>query len=361
MLIKIAKQASSLLPMLLATLITTAIVGPCYAEPALLVSAVQVQSKPDTETFSLSGGINARDAVGLSFPMGGRILLVTVREGDKVEQGQVLAQLESVQQEQALLSAEAALTAANADLSQAEEEFKRQEAFLERGATTRIRRDEAQRLFYISKANVERATAELDRARKAYDDTFLRAPQAGVVIDRLADPGEVLSAAYPVLELALGEAFDAVFNVPELMPAKLPDDFTVSLALIKKPEVTFSGQVRKVSPLVDSKSGTVEVSVGVDNPPSGVSYGDAVRAKITHPVPARMTIPYTALTAYKDSAAVWVIDPETLTVTLVPITVAQHLDGLVIVSSGLEESALVVTSGAQLLYPGRSIKLKVGE
>jgi RND family efflux transporter MFP subunit len=361
MLFNLAKLVRVARPLMLATFLAIEIAGPGHADSPLLVDSVRVQSKPAIETFSLSGEIVARDAVGLSFPMGGRILLVTVREGDKVKQGQILAQLESVQQEQALLSAEAALTATKADLRQAEEEFKRQEAFLERGATTRIRRDEAERLFYISKANIERANAELDRARKAYDDTFLRAPESGVIIDRLADPGEVLSAAHPVLELALGEAFDAVFNVPELLPAKLPDDFTVSLTLIENPEVTFSGQVRKVSPLVDSKSGTVEVSVGVDTPPSEVSYGDAVRARITRPVPPRMTIPYTALVAYKDGAAVWIIDPETLTVALVPITLAQHLDGLAIVSGGLEESALVVTSGAQLLYPGRSIKLKVGE
>lgn len=361
MLFEFTKLVRVARPIMLSTLLAVAITGPVLAYSSLLVSAVRVQSKPAIETFSLSGGIVARNAVGLSFPMGGRILLVTVREGDKVEKGHVLAQLESVQQKQALLSAEAAQTAAEADLLQAEEEFKRQEAFLERGATTRTRRDEAERLFYIGKANVERATAELDQARKAYDDTFLRAPESGVIIDRLVDPGEVLSAASPVLELALGDTLDAVLNVPERMPAKLPDDFTVSLALIENPKVTFTGQVRKVSPLVDSKSGTVEVSVGIDNPPSEVSYGDAVRARITRPVPSRMTIPYTALVAYKDGAAVWVIDPETLTVDLVPITVAQHLDGLVIVSSGLEEAALVVTSGAQLLYPGRSIKLKVGE
>jgi len=361
MLFEFAKLVRVVWPTLLASLLAVAIPGPVLAGSPLLVSAVRVQSKPAIETFSLSGEIVARNAVGLSFPMGGRILSVTVREGDKVEKGQVLAQLESVQQEQALLSAEAGQTAAKADLLQAEEEFKRQEAFLERGATTRIRHDEAERLFYISKANVKRATAELDRARKAYDDTFLRAAESGLITKRLADPGEVVSAAYPVLELALGEAFDAVFNVPELLPAKLSDDFTVLLTLIENPEVVFSGQVRKVSPLVDSKSGTVEVSIGVDNPPAEVSYGDAVRAKITRPVPPRMTIPYTALVAYKDGTAVWVIDPETLTVSLVPITVAQHLDGMVIVSGGLEETALVVTSGAQLLYPGRSIKLKVDE
>ncbi len=348
-------------PVMLAILVAASISTPGNAGTPLLVSAVQVQSKPATETFSLSGEIVARDAVGLSFPMGGRILSVTVREGDKVEQGQILAQLESVQQEQTLLSAEAAVTAAKADLRQAEEEFKRQEAFLERGATTRIRRDESQRLYFISKANVERAAAELNRARKAYDDTFLRAPQTGVIIDRLADPGEVLSAAHPVLELALGEAIDAVFNVPELMPAKLPDDFTVSLALIENPKVKFAGKIRKISPLVNAKSGTVEVSVGVDNPPAGVRFGDAVRAIITRPVPPRMTIPYTALVAYKEGTAVWVIDPATLSVTLAPIKLAKHLDGLVIVSDGLAESTLIATSGAQLLYQGRSVKLKEGK
>jgi len=335
--------------------------GPLHAEQALAVQTILVKTEPGQETFSLTGEIVARDEVGLSFPMGGRIMSILVREGDHVTKGQELARLESVQQEQALRGAEAALGAAQADLLQAKEEFERQDVFLQRGATTRIRRDEAERRFRIAEASVEQTQADLDRARKTYEDTFLRAGADGIIIDRLADPGEVIAGAHPILQLALGAAMDAVFNAPEAMPTRVPDELVVSLALVDKPDIRFQGRIRKVSPLVDPRRGTIEVSVGITNPPKEVSYGAAVRARVSLPLPAQIIAPYSALSVSGDSPAVWLVDSETNTVFLKPINIARYSDGKMIVSAGLSPGDRVVTTGAQLLFPGRIVRLIGGE
>jgi len=340
---------------------TGAFPGPARAEPPLLVHSVVAKMASDQQVLSLIGEIVAREDVGLSFPMGGRILSVSVREGDQVVQGQELARLESVQQEQVLLGVEAALDAAKADEFQAKEEFEREDKFLKRGATTRIRRDEAERRYSIAQANIERATAELNRAHKAYDDTYLYASGDGIVIDRLADPGEVVTGARPVLELALGLALDAVFDAPESMPTTDPTGLTISLALIEEPTITFTGSVRKVSPLVDPRKGTVEVTLGINQPPREANYGDAVRGEFIATGPPRIAVPYSVLTAVGDSPAVWVIDPETSMVSLAPIKVARYTDRHVIVESGIVPGQRVVTSGTQLLYPGRIVRLKEDE
>jgi RND family efflux transporter MFP subunit len=285
-----------------------------------------------------------------------------VRKGDRVKQGQELAHLESVQQEQALIGVKAALEAAQADLFQAKEEFERQDRFLERGATTRIRRDEAERRYRISQANVERAEAELRRAQKTFDDTFLYASTDGTVIERMADPGEVVTGAHPILELAQGEAVDAVFDAPEALPvAGLEIDLNkiaIDLVLIDKPEVRFTGSVRKVSPLVDPRKGTVEVSIGVDQPPQETLYGDAVRGIFVVTGPRRIILPYSALTAVDQGPAVWVVDPDTMTVSLQPITIARYTDNRIVTEGGVEPGARIVTSAVQLLYPGRIVRLK---
>jgi len=332
--------------------------GPARAEPPLLVQAVQAEMVADKQVLTLIGEIVAREQVGLSFPMGGRILSIQVRKGDHVQKGQELARLESVQQAQALLGVEASLDAAQADLFQAKEEFEREDMSLKRGATTRIRRDEAERRYSIAQANVQRATAELKRAHKTYDDTFLFASSAGIVIDRLADPGEVVTGARPILELALGRDLDAVFDAPEAMPTVSPMDIRINLTLIDKPGVTFSGSARKISPLVDPRKGTVEVSIGLDEPPQEAIFGDAVRANIVVHGPPRIVVPYSALTAVSDDPAVWVIDPQTQAVQLLPITIDRYSDSHVIVASGIKPGDLIVTTGTQLLYPGRIIRRK---
>jgi len=331
--------------------------APALAQQALPVETVQIQPELGLETLSLTGQIIARDEVGLSFPMGGRIMSILVREGDHVQTGQELARLESVQQEQAMRGAEAALNAAQADLFQAKEEFERQEVFLQRGATTRIRRDEAERRFRIAEASVEQAQADLNRARKAFEDTFLRASADGVITARLADPGEVIAGAHPVLKLALGTAIDAVFDTPEALPTRIPRDLTITLSLIDNPEVRFQGHIRKVSPLVDPRRGTIEVSVGVDSPPDQVTYGAAVKASIAIPHPDQIIVPYSALSAINSTPAVWVVNPDTMRATLTPIGIARYSDGTIMVSDGLETGDIIVTSGAQLLYPGRLVRL----
>jgi len=330
---------------------------PTFAEQAFPVTTVEIRPVTGLETRLLTGGIVARDEVGLSFPMGGRIMSIFVREGDQVQKGLELARLESVQQEQALRGAEAALNAAQADLIQAKEDFERQDVFLQRGATTRIRRDEAERRFRITEASVERAQADLNRARKAYNDTFLRASATGVITARLADPGEVVAGAHPVLKLALGTAIDAVFDAPEALPTRIPKNLDIMLSLIDNPDVRFHGHVRKVSPLVDPVRGTVEVSVGVDAPPKQVRYGVAVRARIAIPLPEQIIVPYSALSASGNSPAVWVVDPDTLCATLKPVNIARYMDGRIVISNGLKTGDIVVTSGAQLLYPGRVVRL----
>jgi len=335
--------------------------GPIQAEQALPVETVQITPQPGMETLSLAGQIIARDEVGLSFPMGGRIMSILVREGDHVQKGQELARLESVQQEQAMRGAEAALNAAQADLFQVKEEFERQEVFLARGASTRIRRDEAERFYRIAEAGVERAQADLNRARKTYEDTFLRASEDGIITARLADPGEVIAGANPVLKLALGAAMDAVFDAPESLPTRIPANLPISLTLLDNPDVTFQGHVRKVSPLVDPRRGTIVVSIGVDTPPKQVSYGAAVRIGIDIPHPAQIIVPYSALSASGALPAVWLVDADTLRVTLTPITILRYSDGEIIVSEGLEAGNIVVTNGAQLLYPGRLVRLAGGK
>ncbi|MBV1927810.1 MAG: efflux RND transporter periplasmic adaptor subunit, partial [Rhodobacteraceae bacterium] len=331
--------------------------GPASAEQPLLVESVQAEMEADQQILSLIGEIVAREEVGLSFPMGGRILSISVRKGDKIAKGQELARLESVQQKQALLGVEAALEAAQADLFQAKEEFEREDTFLDRGATTRIRRDESERRFRIAQANVERATAELKQAQKTHDDTFLYASAAGIVIDRLADPGEVVTGARPILKLALGKALDAIFDAPEAMPVTDSAGPKIGLVLLDKPGITFTGSVRKVSPLVDPQKGTVEVTLGIDQPPEEANYGDAVRGIFQVVGPPRIILPYSVLTAVGQTPAVWVIDPETHVVNLSPINIARYTDGHVIIDGGINPGERVVTTGTQLLYPGRIVRL----
>ncbi len=329
---------------------------PAVAEEPLVVELVTANSAPDILSHSLTGEVVARDKLSASFPTGGRVAEVLFQEGDLVAEGTPLARMDSVQQEQALRAAEAGLSTAEADYRQAIEDFDRQETLLERGATTRTSRDSAEDALRIAEGVLSQARADLDRAKKALEDTVLLAPTDATVIDRMVEPGQVVGAAQPVMELALGEEIDAIFNVPEVLLTRDMKLEAIDLVLIEGPSEHFTGYLREISPLVDLKTGTVKVTISVLDPPENMAYGDAVRGTGWMQGGHFISLPYTALTATAKGPAVWIVDPETMAVSIRQITVDRFTTEQIIVAGGLEEGALVVSKGAQLLFPGRIVR-----
>jgi len=332
-------------------------------EPPLAVEIVIVTTTTQAHEDRLTGEIVARDSLSAAFPASGRIESVSVEAGDRVAAGAELARIESVQQQQALRAAEAGMSTAAADRAQAAEDRTRQDTLFARGATTRIARDTAEDALRIADGVLAQARADFDRARKALDDTVLSAPAAATVIARMVDPGQVVGAAQPAITLAIGEGFDAVFAVPEVLvtgtDAAAP---RITLELLDRAAPAFGGTVREVSPLVDPASGTVAVTVTVTDPPAGLTFGDAVRGTARREGAARIALPARALTATASGPAVWQVDPASGAVHLVPVSIERHETDLVILApeagskAGLEVGAAVVGAGSHLLYPGRIVR-----
>ena len=199
---------------LLRTIITSCFCATAAAaESPLVVDLLTVTKVTDIQKHALTGEIVARDELSASFPTGGRVAEVLVEEGDVVAIGATLVRMDSVQQQQALRAAEAGMSTASADHRQAVEDLERQATLLERGATTRISRDTAEDAVRITEGALTQALSDLERAEKALADTVLLAPKAATIIERMVEAGQVVGAAQPVLELALGGQIDAVFNV----------------------------------------------------------------------------------------------------------------------------------------------------
>ena len=107
----------------------------------------------------------------------------------------------------------------------------------------------------------------------------------------------------------------------------------------------------------DPARGTIEVTVVLDEPVPGLTYGDAVRGSTTATDPARIALPWPAISSNASGPTVWIVDPATQTVSERQITVDRYSEGQVLVTDGLEPGEIVVTRGAHLLYPGRQVRI----
>ncbi|WP_420407324.1 efflux RND transporter periplasmic adaptor subunit [Hoeflea sp.] len=348
-----AKPCISLLLLLAAT--SGAVLAPAEAQEPLAVNIVEAETTSQQRRTSLTGEIQASQSLMAAFPIGGRVTEVMVELGAKVEQGEALAQLDSIQQELAVRAAEAGLVTARADHVQAKEEFDRADALLSSGAGTRATRDAAEDQLRAAEGALAQAEAELDRARKALLDTVLRAPSSSTVIQRMIEPGQIIGAAQPALELALNNGLEAIFEFSEAMLIEGAPS-VIELSQLSSPQDSFEGVVSEISPLVDARTGTVAVKVAIPNPPDGITYGDPVRGTASRSQGELVSLPFAAMTASVDGPAVWKVDPQTMKVSLHNVEVERYATGEVFLTEGVEQGEWIVTRGAQLLYPGRIVR-----
>jgi RND family efflux transporter MFP subunit len=275
--------------------------------------------------------------------------------GAHVNAGDVLARLDPAEQQADLDAATAGVAAAEAQLRVAQATFDRQDALLSSGFTTHVAYDRAQEQLRTAQSTLESAKAELGRAREALGDTELRARADGMITARNLELGHVVQAAQSVFTLAQDGERDAVFDVPESMFFGDVEHGQVSLARVSEPDVTATGYVREISPAVDPKSSTVRVKVAIQNPPPAMALGSAIAGSAATRRAREITLPWTALTAVGSNPAVWVVDPNTKSALLRPVTIGAYEAGSVLIRAGLEPGDRVVVDGGKLLSSGQPV------
>ena len=321
------------------------------------VRTVTVDSQADGEIVSFTGQIRAKDQVNLAFRIGGRMIERRAGMGQSIAPGEVVARLDSQDEQNSLRSAEAALASAQAALTQAKLSFGRQQELLKNGWTPKAKFDDAQEALRTAQAQVDSAEAQLRLAQDRLGYTVLRADGPGAVTATGADAGEVIQAGQMVVRLAGTTRLDAVFDVPEQLIRSGPRNPDVALALADDPQVRATGHVREVAPQADTATRTFQVKVAIEAPPEAMKLGATVTGRIRLPAPEGLAVPASALTEGDGRPAVWVVDRQTDTVSLRAVDVARYDPSAVVVSRGLERGDIVVTAGVQMLRPGQKVRL----
>jgi RND family efflux transporter MFP subunit len=330
------------------------------APQARPVRTITVEQRAGGEIVSLTGQVRAKDQASLAFRLDGRMIERLVNVGDVVAAGQIVARLEPQIQRSALRSAEANLSSIEAQLNEARITFWRQQELLKAGWTSRANFDKAQHSFETLQARVDAARAQVRIAQEQLGYAALSADASGAVTAVGAEPGEVVNAGRMIIQIARQGGRDAVFDVPEQLMRTGPRDPAVEIALTNDPQVKTTGRVREVSPQADPATRTFQVKVGITDPPEAMRLGGTVTGRITLSAPTGMEIPASALTKIDGGPAVWIVDPQSQTVTLRTVHVLRYDPATVVISQGLETGDRVVTAGAQTLRPGQKVQLVGG-
>jgi RND family efflux transporter MFP subunit len=321
------------------------------------VRALKVERRDTGVPVTLTGRIAAEDEVSLAFRISGRMIKMDVNVGDRLTPGQVVAQLDSVNEQNALRTARANLTAAEGQLTQARNHFERQDTLLKQGWTTRVIHEQATQALQTAESQVEAAEAQLKTAQDLVGFTELKADAPGVVTAIGPRAGEVVQIGQMIARVARQDGRDAVFDVPAQLIRAAPSDPLITVSLSDDPKVTAEGRVREVAPQANPVTRTFEVKVGLTNPPEAMRLGATVVGRMELAAVSVFEIPASALTRSNDQAAVWIVDPKKNTVAMRNVDVVRFDQNQVSVGYGLENGDIIVTAGVQALHPGQQVRL----
>ena len=325
------------------------------AAPDRPVRTTTVKLHQAVELIVLTGHIRAREEIKLGFLIDGKLTERPVKVGDRVRLNQLVARLDPADQQDALRANEADVSAAQANLAQANNN----ESRLRRNSASNDQLDQAVQQVKAAQAQVDAAEAKLKIGQNRLSYTELTSSAAGVVIATGAEPGEVVRAGQPIAVIARSNLKDAVFNVPpQLMYVKgVSIDSPVEVTLSENKDISSKGQIREIAPQTDAATRTIEVKIALSDPPADMRLGSTVTGQLATPADQIIEVPGTALTEANGLPAVWTVDPANKTVSLQSVKVSRYEPGSVVIAQGLHEGDTVVTAGVQALRPGQKVRL----
>jgi multidrug efflux system membrane fusion protein len=301
-----------------------------------------------------AGEVRAREEPPLAFRVPGKLSRRLVDAGSRVRAGQPLAELDPSDARLQSEASRAALVTAESDLALAKAEMERYQNLADRQLVSRSLYDARVAQLKAAQARVRQARAQLSASGNQVEYSVLRAPQDGVISQRLAEAGQVVAAGQAVFLLAADGEREVAISVPEQGLARFAVGRELAVELWARPGERFPGTVRELAPAADAATRTFAARVTF-SAPEGAELGQSARVYARVDGDARPQLPLSALTQKDGQAAVWVVDPNTRRVHLRRIAVGAYGEDGVPVLSGLRVDEWVVAAGAHLLVEGEKI------
>jgi RND family efflux transporter MFP subunit len=345
---------------------------------------VQVYPSQKYTLLNATGYVVPQRKASVASKATGRLEWLGVAEGTVVRAGQVIARLENndvvATRDQAAANVQVArsqLTQAEAELADAERELARArglaaQKFISQASVDQAlaRHDKARAGVAGARAAIGAAEASLRATEIAVEYTLIRAPFDGVVLQKFANIGDVVSPFNPspeskgaVVSMADMDTLEVEADVAEANLSKVRVDQPCEIALDARPDTRFTGVVRRIVPTVDRAKATVLVKVGfLDRDERVLPDMSARVAFLSQPVAPEERAPRTAVTAeavvQRDGRTVAFRIAEGRAVA-VPVTVGERIGDVVGINAGLEPGQTVVKAPPADLRDGSRVKVAV--
>jgi membrane fusion protein (multidrug efflux system) len=224
-----------------------------------------VEPRSLDQVLPLTGSLAPLIEATVKAKVAGELVAVTVREGESVKQGQVLARIDLTEVQAKVAAREADVAAARAQLVWAEKNRNQQKALLEKSFISQSAFDNIQSNYDVALAKLHAAEAELVVARKSQGDAVLVAPFSGIVSQRLAQPGERVALDAKVVSIVDLSRLQLEASVPPSAIGQVRVGQTMNFRVEGFGAREFAGRIERINPAATAGSRSISVYAVIDN------------------------------------------------------------------------------------------------
>lgn len=335
------------------------------ADPRLQAPLVRIavveKASPAVRVFT--GIVAARVQSDLGFRVPGKVLERLVDTGQSVKRGQPLMRIDANDLTLAARAQQEAVLAATARARQASEDELRYRDLVSVGAVSASAYAGIKAAADSANAQLNAARAQADVAKNATDYSTLLADADGVVLDTLAEPGQVVGAGQAVVRIARSGQREAVIQLPETLRPALGSSAMVEL--YGQHQHAGSAHLRQLSDSADRQTRTFEARYVLEGALSRATLGSTISVTITDAPVAdskALQVPMGALYDAGKGPGVWLVTGAPEQVTWRPINI-RNLDSeaSVRVTGDLQVGDRVVALGAHLLREGETVRTELAD
>jgi RND family efflux transporter MFP subunit len=309
-----------------------------------------------SETVKLPGTVESRLISTVASEVSGLVIEYSVREGQKIEKGQVLARLRKEDIELRLREARAQLMEDEARLELAERTTNRIRELLEKGAASQQDLDDNESEFNALQRRIERLRAVIDQLDYDLQRTVITAPFSGIVVQESTQLGEWIDVGGTVIELMSMDQLEVRIDLPERFfdSVRLGTRSRVSFEAI--PGVEVSGTISAIIPRADPQSRTFPVRLKIPNESGRIGVGMLAEVDLFIGSSFETTIiPKDAVVVQGRTQFVFVLDDESV-VHQTEVQTGTALGAWIAVKGSIQPGQRIITRGNERLRDGTKVR-----
>ena len=318
-----------------------------------LVRVVPVKKTTSSER-SFTGIVAARVQSDLGFRVSGKVLERLVDTGQNVRRGQPLMRIDPKDLALALQAQEQAVSAAQARVRQTSQEESRYQALVATGAVSKSAYEKIKADAESARAELSAAQAQATVARNQTSYAGLLADADGVVVETLAETGQVVAAGQVVVRVAHAGPREAVIELPETLR---PAIGSTGRATLYGSGLTGSAQLRQLSEAANRQTRTFEARYVLSGRLTDAPLGSTIAIRLSDgQLDPALQVPLGAIFDSGKGPGVWLVTGETARVTWRAVQVTRLSDEAASVVGNLKAGDRVVALGAHLLREGEHVR-----